>query len=204
MTYKTIHNDPQERSCVTYPWAFWDDCFSDDELTKAIEYCDSFEKVIATTIGTTNLEDVTKVRKSEITWIRRNDDSGWIFDKINFMLQAINDSYYNFDLNGYSSLQYTTYNETDEGRYDWHMDMIMETRLDHGETRKLSLTLLLNDDFEGGEFQLNRGREEHALTLPAKRGRAFIFPSFMIHRVKPITKGTRKSLVAWCVGPKFK
>jgi PKHD-type hydroxylase len=71
------------------------------------------------------------------------------------------------------------------------------------EPRKLSLTLLLNDDFEGGEFQVNDGKEEMAITVPMNKGRVVLFPSFMIHRVKPVTKGVRKSLVVWVLGPKF-
>jgi PKHD-type hydroxylase len=204
MTYNTIHNDPRERACITYPWAYWDDCFSDEELQKTVDFCESFDKTTAAIIGSQDKEEIEKVRKSEITWITRNADSAWIFDKINFMLYSINERYYNFSLNGYYSLQYTTYNAEDEGRYDWHMDMCMETNLEYGETRKLSLTLLLNDDFEGGEFEVNMGKEENAKTLPSKKGRALLFPSFMIHRVRPVTKGVRKSLVAWCVGPKFK
>jgi PKHD-type hydroxylase len=75
------------------------------------------------------------------------------------------------------------------------------------EPRKLSLTLLLNDDnddFEGGEFQINNGKQETPITVDMFKGRAVLFPSFMIHRVKPVTKGVRKSLVVWVLGPKFR
>jgi PKHD-type hydroxylase len=69
--------------------------------------------------------------------------------------------------------------------------------------RKLSLSLLLNDDFEGGEFHINQGNEKQPIIVPTKKGRAILFPSFMIHRVTPVTKGIRRSLVVWVLGPKF-
>ena len=71
------------------------------------------------------------------------------------------------------------------------------------QPRKLSLSLALNDDFEGGEFQINEGKETNPITVPMHKGRVVLFPSFMIHRVTPITKGTRKSIVVWVNGPKF-
>ncbi len=112
--------------------------------------------------------------------------------------------FYGFNLNGYEWFQYTTYRAEDRGRYDWHADMEFGTS--HApdiESRKLSLTLCLNDDFEGGQFQINSGREEIPIIVPAPKGRVIAFPSFMIHRVTPVTKGIRRSLVVWVVGPKF-
>ena len=113
----------------------------------------------------------------------------------------MNEKYYRFDLNGYDMFQYTTYDK--DGKYGWHMD----TRLDKGndqQTRKLSMTLLLNDDFEGGDFMINEGSEQKPTKVEMKKGRAIFFPSFMIHQVTPVTSGIRKSLVVWVVGPKFK
>ena len=112
-------------------------------------------------------------------------------------------------MNGFDSFQYTEYDDTEKGRYDWHQDMVLGKNMpnDMIETRKLSMTLCLNEygiDYEGGEFQINTSKEEEAEDFPAKLGRAFLFPSYMIHRVKPVTKGKRKSLVVWVLGPKFK
>jgi len=60
------------------------------------------------------------------------------------------------------------------------------------------------DEYEGGEFQINNSDEKDAETIPTKKGRMILFPSFMIHRVAPVTKGKRKSVVVWVTGPKFK
>ena len=117
--------------------------------------------------------------------------------------------FYNFDLNGYDSLQYTVYNASEKGEYGFHMDTFIgnDVPKDMYETRKLSLTFLLNEpnvDFKGGEFQINSGDEKKAVSINMKKGDMILFPSFMIHRVKPVTKGVRKSIVAWVTGPKWR
>ena len=203
MRYTTIYNNPIRRSTVTEPWCYWDGAFTDEEIQKIIDYCESKELDIGTTYGTADKSETEKVRISKIGFHERTPDIGWIFDKLNFILQSINEMYYGFELNGYNMFQYTTYKAEEKGKYNWHMDMLLGDRSKDYEPRKLTLTLLLNDDFEGGEFQLNMGNQNNPTILPAKKGRALLFPSFMIHRVTPITKGTRKSLVVWCLGPKF-
>jgi PKHD-type hydroxylase len=65
--------------------------------------------------------------------------------------------------------------------------------------------MLLSDtsEFEGGEFQVKTNNDE-AQTLETKQGRAWFFPSYTLHRVAPVTKGIRRSLVLWVGGPAFK
>ena len=75
------------------------------------------------------------------------------------------------------------------------------------DTRKMSLVMLLSDpskDFVGGDFLLNYSREDNAEVLPLSKGRIVAFPSFLLHKVKPVIRGVRKSLVIWVEGPKFK
>ncbi len=202
MTYTTIYNDPWTRSQIVHPYVTWDGAFSDKDLQKIIKYCDSIGTQQGSTFGATTPEDIEKHRVSNVKFHGRNENTAWIFDKLNFIVQAANEQFYNFHLNGYSEFQYTTYDSN--GRYDWHTDMAFGNKFGNdAEPRKLSLSLALNDDFEGGEFQINNGKEETAITVPMHKGRAVLFPSFMIHRVTPVTKGVRKSLVVWVLGPKF-
>ncbi len=71
----------------------------------------------------------------------------------------------------------------------------------HNNTRKLSMSIVLNSDFEGGDFEINMdGKKSPRL----EKGSIIVFPSFMEHRVAPVTKGIRYSLVTWFVGPPFK
>ena len=84
-----------------------------------------------------------------------------------------------------------------DGKYDSHVDRSYGTQI-----RKLSIVILLSDDFEGGDFELISGDKPDKLKM--EKGKLFLFPSFVLHRVKPITKGERNSLVAWVTGPNFK
>lgn len=200
--YTTIYNNPFERSQIMYSHITWDGAFNDEELKAIIDYCDSVGTEQGSTFGAKTPEDIEKHRVSNVKFHERNEKTAWIFDKLNFIIQAANEQFYNFHLNGYANFQYTTYDPN--GRYDWHTDMAFGEKFGtDAEPRKLSLSLALNDDFEGGEFQINNGKEETAVTVPMHKGRVVLFPSFMIHRVTPVTKGVRKSLVVWVLGPKF-
>jgi len=95
--------------------------------------------------------------------------------------------------------QYTEYPKG--GFYEWHVDTdLVMTQMP--PVRKISMTLLLSDpkDFEGGELELIDDKKRPNL----KRGHALFFASFIRHRVKPVTKGNRKSLVMWFGGPPLK
>lgn len=155
-----------------------------------------FEK--ATTIGSTN-EDVDIIRKSNIKWIHHDNLSYWVYDRIQDMVVEAN-QIWNFNL--YSvidSIQYTEYLEGG-GHYDWHVD-IGPGAINH---RKISITIQLSDsnEYEGGDFEIWTGGEFKK--LPRKKGCAILFPSFLMHRVTPITKGVRKSLVLWVGGDSYK
>jgi len=90
------------------------------------------------------------------------------------------------------------------------MDTVLglDKPIEMAETRKLSLSLILSDpdDYEGGDFYIQTGSPdpEKLIKMEQKKGRVLAFPSFMIHGVAPVTKGTRRSIVVWVDGPKFK
>jgi PKHD-type hydroxylase len=204
MMYNTISNQPKERATITHPWVYWDDAFSSIELSDIIRYCEQFKLDSGTTFGSETKEQAELWRISNVGFHERNNDTAWIFDRLNDVITKANNAYYGFDLNGYQSFQYTTYTDTQKGHYDWHMDSEIGHEPYGLEIRKLSLTLLLNDEFEGGKFHINTGSEHKSNEVPAIKGRCIFFPSFMIHRVAPVTRGVRKSLVVWVTGPKFK
>ncbi|CAB4131391.1 PiuC Uncharacterized iron-regulated protein [uncultured Caudovirales phage] len=201
--YTTIYNDPYHRARITHAWTFWDDLFTPEELTTLTNWCEAQGTERGTTFSGSQ-EETEKVRKSNIKFHNRTPETAWIFDKFNFVIQSINEMYYGFTLNGYDTFQYTTYDSTELGEYNWHMDMgFGHMPPNMHDTRKLSLTLTLNDDFEGGEFMINDGNQDMPITAEQKKGRCILFPSFIGHRVAPVTSGTRKSIVIWVVGPKF-
>jgi len=203
--YKALSNSPEERSNITYSWAYWDNGFSEDEIRRVEEICSLNKVQKATIVGTQDEQEVEKVRKSKVHFYKKDKNTNWIFDKFNAIITGINESYYNYNLNGYHDFQYTEYYASEEGKYDWHMDMLHGQSNQNG-TRKLSVVMCLSDpekDFEGGDFEINVGNQNEPQKIVMKRGRIIFFPSYIIHRVKPITKGIRKSIVIWVIGPKF-
>ena len=222
MSYNTIMNNPWEKHTCVYPWVYWDNAFNEEELQKMCDYFAEQGVERGTTVGavksSANTGEVIidqapneKVRKSNVKFHNRNENTAWIYDRFNWVIQQLNEQFYGFDLYGYDTMQYTEYEDSEKGKYDFHMDTIMGRNIpidmQTQGMRKLSLVMLLAEpgvDFEGGEFEVNSGQEAEAEKVEMKKGRIIAFPGWMIHRVAPTTKGKRKSLVIWVVGPKFK
>jgi PKHD-type hydroxylase len=203
--YNTLFNHPAERTRVTYPYVWWDDAFTAEELDAIADYCVAQGTDTAGTLGGAN----ENVRRSGVKFHRWSEELDWIFRRLNSAISAINDRWYGFALNGYDAFQFTEYRGEESGRYDWHMDLCMGSEwlpVDMIEPRKLSLSLLLGEpgtDFKGGEFLFNLGNERDARTAELKKGRILAFPSWMIHSVAPVTEGVRRSVVVWVTGPKL-
>ena len=140
----------------------------------------------------------TQVRRSQTGWI---DNEHLLMFLHGFANQA-NLRTFNVDLNMKADIQYTVYEASEKGHYDWHEDVMWNTP--HDTDRKLSVTVQLTDgsEYEGGDFELagtNLPRD-----LLRTKGTVLVFPSYLRHRVTPVTKGTRKSLVAWFEGPHWR
>jgi PKHD-type hydroxylase len=95
-------------------------------------------------------------------------------------------------------MQYTKYYGTNKGHYSWHGDV--GPGVSH---RKLSLVLQLTDpsEYEGGELEISIG--SRTLTVPKVKNSLAVFPSFVLHRVLPVTQGERRSLVTWISGQNY-
>lgn len=142
----------------------------------------------------------TEYRKSKVKWCPQNDKWWWVYDKLHNMIVEANDSMWKFDLHSMrEQIQYTEY-YAGGGQYDWHMDCGIGIQ----NQRKVSVTVQLShpDEYEGGdlEFMLGAGH----IKAPRQQGAAVIFPSFFLHRVTPVTKGTRKSFVLWVGGEPYR
>jgi PKHD-type hydroxylase len=157
----------------------------------------------ATKSATTNSTDRVNERIGETAFITANDPLGQdcFKDIWKFVTDANHQSGWNFDIDSCEPFQFTKYDVNQ--KYDWHIDTIFN----QDNTRKISFTLLLNDDFEGGDFQFEIGSpdQDHRITtVKLGKGDILFFPSDLWHRVMPVTKGTRYSLVGWCRGPHFR
>lgn len=149
------------------------------------------------------------LRETELAFFPQRKDYAWLYEPILQCVQAANAKYWNFRLTGMERAQYGIYNPGQF--YGWHIDQHPNPYAQgpyKGLTRKLSFTLQLTDDdaYEGGEFELREPGEDDVVQRAdgtRARGSVIIFPSFVFHRVTPVTRGIRRSLVGWIVGPPF-
>lgn len=187
-----------------YPeFAFYDNHFSPPELKELdlIFSSHEFNKAYVggeNSIGGVNLD----VRDSETSWLYINDANSWFHGKMKFIINNLNDRFYKMDLRHFNPYQLTQYKEESKQRYDWHTDSGPGVKIN--SIRKLSCVLFLSDldEFEGGTFEYKIGKDE--CVVEQKRGRVIVFPSYTLHRVTPVTKGVRRSIVTWVSGPLFK
>lgn len=180
-----------------YPheWCWFADAFTPAELDAIIRIGERIQMDKGTTGGGSS----PKVRDSYVSWMFPNEITGWVFERLEGVVKNINEQFFRFDLDGFfQGFQFTKYTAPGQ-HYTWHVDR------GHGMgVRKLSLSVLLSDpaDYEGGDLELKFGEDPQQ--AERKRGIITLFPSYALHRVTPVTKGTRYSLVAWVSGPPFK
>jgi len=132
-------------------------------------------------------------RKTDVAFFPKGS---LIEEFINTYVELANE-YYGFELNSAENVQFGVYREGHY--YDWHIDYAKD-----GYHRKLSVSVMLNDDFEGGDLEIQELWGNKTCTIPKKAGTIVVFPSMLKHRVTPVTKGVRYSLVRWYSGPEFK
>ena len=160
------------------------------------------------------IQNVQKKRKSEVVWL----DEQWIYNQIHpFINEANKKAGWNFDWDYSESCQFTKYKKGQY--YDWHCDSWEapynnpEDLNFHNKIRKLSVTCSLSDpsEYSGGELEFNFNVLDKPKSFNLRvckeileKGSICVFPSFVYHRVKPVTKGTRYSLVIWNLGYPFK
>lgn len=159
--------------------------------------------VVPGKIGAGNQEQPS-FRSSSLRWIERNNEPfGDLFTTFEQLFHKANRASFGFDLSFLPSIQYTEYPASANGHYDWHVDVFWQTPSFY--QRKLSLVVQLSDpsEYEGGVFEMDEHIRPDPVAL-SKKGSVLIFPSFIKHRVTPVTKGVRRSLVGWIEGPTWR
>jgi PKHD-type hydroxylase len=177
------------------------------------------EAAVETSLNSTG-EVNKEIRDTKVAWM---PTSHWIAPFLMYYVDRANRENFRFDIYGVDgeNMQYTVYGP---GKfYNWHRDDSLAEksmfapvshrgqRLDlamndsHDMCRKLSFSLILSDpdEYEGGQFQM-LGYNNKMYEVPQKKGLLVIFDSTTLHRVRPVKKGTRKSLVGWVVGPRWR
>ena len=176
---------------------YFTDIFKADELETINNYWDQEQIEKAGLEGEIEYED--SLRKSSVMGINAEEEYQWLFDRLTMLVHHANGQRYGFTVNGfYEPLQLAEYGEGDF--FDWHLDFGPGA----ASNRKFSITIQLSDEeaYEGGDLQFQINNK--FIDAPRKKGTVVLFPSFVIHRVTPITKETRRSLVGWVSGPPFR
>lgn len=185
-------------------WAYIGNAFTPDECTEIIQTCTEGKLTTELLPGLIDVSGQTvlnkSVRNSHISWIDYEvEETRWIWERIQTGVSEVNKNVFKFDLGDIQRIQFSKYGD-DLGKYDKHTD----TNNMADTVRKISVSIQLSDpdDYQGGD--LNLYSQEAPYTMPREQGMMILFPSFMLHEVTPVTQGTRYSLVAWIMGPKFK
>lgn len=176
---------------------YYQGLFLPHEIDRIIDFWEDDKTIKATLSGDKKYNDA--LRKSSVMFIDNTHENDWIYSKLGALAINCNQERFHFDLLGFhQELQLTKYSEGNF--FDWHLDF------GAGEisNRKLSMTIQLSDEeeYEGGDLQFMINNE--IVNAPRKKGTIVIFPSFIMHRVTPITKGTRQSIVGWVSGPPYR
>ena len=165
----------------------------------------------AITTGGVNLS----VRDSKTSWI---NTTHWVAGLCYHYVLLANRQNFLYDVDGFDgeTMQYTSYSPGEY--YGWHQDTGLGSMSVPGEdaqevflmkncerVRKLSFIMQLSnpDEYSGGEVQLMRDTGK-TFFLPKERGTIIVFDSRTRHRAKAVRSGTRKSLVGWVSGPRWK
>lgn len=141
-------------------------------------------------------------RKSETVFLDSERFSD-VYNDIKKVQREANLEFFGFDIADVQPIQFTKYCGNYKSHYDWHADQLF--RQDPPYSRKMSVVIPLSDPntFEGGDFEFrDTGSPDRQIHM--QRGSVLCFPSYYSHRVTPVTKGTRYSLVCWFLGPPFR
>jgi len=189
------------------PYLQLDYLFTDQEIESIVSSSlarAKFEegKVGAVTEGT-GRKDSTE-RRSRVIWLIKYDREWlWVYERILFAVRAVNDEHWQFSLpdhvytNQVENMQFAAYYGSEEGHYDWHTDTASKGP---AAKRRLSVTVQLSQatDYEGGDLEiLDQGPTLSPSQMSRQSGTIIVFNSQLFHRVKPVTKGVRYSLVQW-------
>lgn len=180
--------------------AWWDNAISEENLDSLRLL--AMKSEIKAVIGSGNGGNGSvnqEIRRSTVMWLSYQDAME-LYSILGQVVENLNADFFRYDITGFQEkLQLTNYSSEDQGTYDWHMDKGGKV------CRKISLSLQLSDpdSYEGGQLEINLGGKEPVI-IPKKKGLISVFPSWAVHRVSPVTSGSRQSLVAWVSGPNFR
>ena len=175
------------------------DAFSIEECERIITALAFVPSQDAKLVGQTRNHNL---RKAALVWIDDVVELDWVMERLIELVRRCNRSAFDFDLREFAeSPQVASYKAADKGHFGWHSD-IGEGRA--ASKRKLTLVLQLSapNTYSGGALETMPSATVE--TASRAQGSVSIFPSFLLHQVTPVERGTRHSLTVWAHGPAFR
>lgn len=175
------------------------DALSADECDRLIALIAAHQLKDAGLVGGTTAHNI---RRAEIAWLDDIPQAAWVLDRMISLTAQANREAFRFELSDFGeSPQVARYSAERMGHFDWHSDIGAGQ---WAAKRKLTIVVQLSDPaaYEGGALEIRP--DSNITQAPRSRGTATIFPSFTLHRVTPLTSGTRWSLTLWSHGPAFR
>lgn len=143
-----------------------------------------------------------EIRRTQLKWLNHNNAVTTLLT--HYASLANHGCGWNYDIRGCESIQVGTYDAAEHGYYDWHVDVLRNPN--DPSMRKLTAVLQLTDPdaYTGGDLEIRIPFTEQVVAVPKGKGTIVVFPSFLYHRVTPVTEGSRSTAVGWFVGPAFR
>lgn len=185
-------------------WQIWPSHVSKDLVDAIIEESEKYP-LANTSVGFGGDANTDQYRSSDIKWVNKyNANSKFIIEMLWNYGQLANRNVFGYNIDLINDIQYTTYKAADNGKYDWHHDTFWANPTVYD--RKLSIIVQLSDpsEYEGGVFEIDKQYPQPDPASLKQLGTVLVIPAFLLHRVTPVTKGVRRSLVSWIEGPKFR
>ena len=182
-------------------WEVWPSALTDAECDAIMRRAELYADEAATVGFDKGSRSDEAYRSSTVRWFDPHREKD-IVQRLMQFVEASNRTNFGVEIVAPYELQFTEYHGTRQGKYDWHQDVWLESPRPFD--RKLSVVVQLSepDDYEGGGFEFFCVQQPGATFAP--RGSMLIFPSFLQHRVLPVTRGVRRSLVTWVEGPRWR
>ena len=188
----------QFQSDRTQNWAYCDNLFTPEECDQIIRIGEA-KGLTPALVSEYSSALPEQDRVCKVSWLYGGDNIDFIFRRVTDAVISLNQQFFHFDLFGLAEgFQFTRY-DAPSNFHGLHIDKML-----NGPIRKLSVTIQLSapEDYEGGDLALQFSDEKEL--MPKGQGKMIIFPSYVLHEVMPVIKGTRYSLVAWVTGKPLK
>ena len=181
-------------------YCFGDTVFTLEECSKIKATFDGSEKKTGKLYGREE-ETIPDIINYHGSYIPQDDDTSWMYNRIFEKAKQLNGQSYQYDITGIEEqMYYNTYDSSLNHHFGWHVDSGHRTPY----PRKLTVVVQLTDPdtYDGGTLEIRT--PDQPIPVPKHLGSIVIFPSYRIHRVTPITRGVRNTVVAFVTGPELR